>query len=141
MTGLQQKKFSYYKIARKEGWDIITESSSSYDKAIISLSTASFGFISALVKFSPNPLICKSFLIVILVMLILSIFCSLLSFWFDQLFGSSLVKYAEKYFNEKNGEEYKNDWSYYASIVTKILSGAFFFFGLVLFSILFYINL
>lgn len=137
---MNKNKFSYYKINRKEGWDLILSSSSGYDKAIISLSTATFGFISAFIKLSSDQVICKPFIILILALLILSILCALLSFWFDQLFGTVLMNYAKKYSENKN-EPYYKGCSYYASLITKILSGTFFFIALVLFFTIFCINL
>lgn len=123
---------------KKEGWDIILGSSLAYDKSLISLSTVSLGFIFAISKEPNQGIGCKGFLIFILVLLILTILCSLLSFWFDQLFGYSLRNQANSYYHSENNEfKFKKDWSYYASLWSKIISGLLFIISLVLFTIYF----
>jgi len=125
-----------YAMVRKEGWDLMVKSSISYDQALITLTTAFLGFIFAIVRLSPSTLHCVQFLVFILVSLLASIFCSLLSFWFDQLYGDSIMVYAHRFYNEGK-DEYKNKkhWSYYLSMTSKIIAGALFLLSLVLFSI------
>lgn len=78
-------------IMRKEGWDICISSSIEYDKSLIFLSTATLGFIFGVTKIVGVHGACTPFLIFILVLLLLSILSSLLSFWFDQLHGEALM--------------------------------------------------
>ncbi len=130
-----------YKLVRSEGWGLMVESSISFDRAIISLTTAFLGFIFIFMKSSQSGSCCVLFLGFILVCLMVSIFSSLLSFWFDQLYGDSIMIYADKFYND-NMKEYgtKKHWSYYASMIAKITSGLLFFLSLVLFSIFFLLN-
>jgi len=130
-----------YAVIRNEGWTLMVEASSSYDKALITLTTAFLGFIFAVIKLSPLLLHSMPLLIFILVCLIVAIFCSLMSFWFDQLYGDSIINYAHKFYIEDNNEyRTKKHWSYYASLVTKILAGALFILALILFSIFLFSN-
>lgn len=134
----QNLKYKKYLNVRKEGWDIIVGSSLAYDKSIISLSTVSLGFIFAISKKSDSMTGCNVFLIFILILLILTIACSLLSFWFDQLLGYSLRSQAKSYYKSKNNKfKFKKSWSYYASLCSKIFSGLLFIISLVLFTIYF----
>lgn len=131
-----------YTVIRSEGWSLMAASSASYDKAIITLTTAFLGFIFVVINVNPVMMHCMSFLIFILACLIGSIFFSLMSFWFDQIYGDSIMNYAYRYYVD-GLEEYrlKKHWSYCASMITKILAGALFFLSLILFSILFISNL
>lgn len=131
-----------YAVIRKEGWGLMIESSASYDKALITLTTAFLGFIFAVIKLSSTSIHCLAFLVLILVCLMISILCSLLSFWFDQLYGDSLISYADKFYNE-GIDEYRNKkhWSYFASMFSKIISGVLFFLALILFSIFIFSNI
>lgn len=135
-----EHRFKYERCqnVKKEGWDIIVGSSLAYDKSIISLSTVSLGFIFAISKNPDSAGGCKTFLVFILILLILTIMCSLLSFWLDQLFGYSL-RYQAKLYDESEGNDFKfkKDWSYYASLWSKLLSGLLFIVSLILFTIYF----
>lgn len=137
-SGDQSLKYKKCENVRKEGWDIIVGSSLAYDKSIISLSTVALGFIFAVSKGNPVATGCKAFLVFILILLILTVVCSLSSFWFDQLFGYSLRHQAKLYYKNEGSEfAFRRDWSYYASLWSKILSGMLFTFSLILFTIYF----
>lgn len=134
----QSFKYKNCENIRKEGWDIIVGSSLAYDKSIISLSTVALGFIFAVSKYPESQVGCKAFLIFILILLILTVTSSLLSFWFDQLFGYSLRHQAKLYYqSEKDEFKFNKNWSYYASLWSKIISGMFFIISLVLYTIYF----
>lgn len=122
---------------RKEGWDITVSSSTAYDNSLIILSTGSLGFIFGITKYSFTNA-CTAFLILILVLLLLSILCSLLSFWFEQLHGNALMLYADLcYIDGKEEYRTKKPWSYYAAASCKFLAGLLFLLSLILFSIFF----
>lgn len=129
----------YYKL-REEGWSYLMNSSLAYDKALITLSTLALGFIYAIINtsiFASLDPTGKSVLILILVLLLLCISISLLSFWFDQIYGQFLIKRAEEVYLKEN-DDYKNirHWSLYATNASKIASGILFIFSLILFAIL-----
>jgi hypothetical protein len=131
-----------YVVIRSEGWSLMVGSSASYDKALITLTTAFLGFIFAVINLTPIAMHCMSIFIFILVCLLISIFCSLMSFWFDQIYGDSIINYAQYFYVDKLDEyQMKKHWSYYASMISKLFSGGLFFLALVLFSILFISNL
>ena len=134
---------AYYHL-RKEGWDFLMNSSLAFDKAMTVLSTAFLGFIFAITKNelkSASVLQCKAFLIFILIMLILCIFISLMSFWFDQRYGFFLMLRAKKYHLDGDvSYQNKAHWSYRASLAAKLISATLFMFSIMLFAI-FFINM
>jgi hypothetical protein len=125
-----------YEHTRTEGWEMIIGSSLAYDKSIISLSTASLGFILAVSSTKDHITKCEPLFVLILTFLILTILISLLSFWFDQITGVSMQSQANRYYK---GEKFnsKKGWSYYAGVCSKILSGLLFIVSIILFTIFF----
>lgn len=128
-----------YERARTEGWELLIGASLAYDKSIISLSTATLGFIFA-VSTKEHIIKCRPLFILILIFLILTILISLLSFWFDQVTGSSMHSQAYNWYKNSGAYSFKKGWSYYASVTSKILSGALFIFSIILFTVLFTTN-
>lgn len=138
----QDRIYICHDIRRKEGWDILLTSSISYDSALITLATAFLGFIFGIIKLTSMHIVCMPFLILILVTLLLSILCSLLAFWFDQIHGYALMVYADWcYMDGKEEYRGKVPFSYYASTFCKLFAGIAFFVSLILFSVFFYSNI
>lgn len=128
----------YYSTVRKEGYELIIKSSIAYDRSIITLATVFFGFIFSMVRFSNGQLSsCKNTLTFILILLILTVLFSLISFWVDQLYGRKLIMNADNYIKSRDDTHRKTPVSYYVSLILKILAGTFFFFSLILLFVIF----
>lgn len=133
----------------KEGVKIHTEklsmASQSYDKAILSLSTAALGYIFLFVKFIiNNSYIHACFISFVCFFLILSILFVLISFVVEQLHSAHRIKYYYWCLTGKSSnssDKKQKNWTDTWMILLSILSGGCYLISIILFSIFVGINL
>lgn len=105
--------------------DLLTRqlsNSQSYDRAILTLSTAGLGFSFTFIKdiVPLNQADSLNLLIISWVLFACTIFCTLISFFTSQFAIKKQLIFAEKYYLEKREEYlYKRNW---LSILTELLS-------------------
>lgn len=122
--------------------DALLQASKLYDKAILSLSTASLGFIFALVQWKNNTLSCKCLLILIWILLILAMATTILSFLIDQYHSADKMRYySYQFVNKKTNKMDEPHQTGYWMEKLSIISGLSFIFATILFTIFVGINI
>lgn len=136
---MSDHKIELFKLFLQKHMDALHSASQSFDKAILSLSTASLGFTFAFVKLA-SPTNSPCVLAFTWFFLILSILFILVSFLIDQLHCSHKIKFSYwRILNE--GEKIKEShWSDCWMIPFPILAGICFVIGITLFTVYVGIN-
>lgn len=133
MNNDSEKEF--YKQLHGQHVDALLLASQSYDKAILSLSTASLGFTFAFAKWVKSGTSNSCLLSFIGLFLILAIVTILVSFLFDQVHTSHRIEFLNSKIIAGSKKVCEEHWTDNWLFALPILSGVFYVFGITLFAV------
>ena len=134
------EKLELFKKSLEKHMSALLLASQSYDKAILSLSTAALGFSFAFIKITPPTGHC-CILLFTWFFLILSIVFVMASFLMDQLHTAHQIEYHYWRILEEGIKVERPHWTDAWMFPLPILSGVFFLLGITLFTIFVEINI
>ncbi len=123
------RKLELYKHFQAQHYDLLSIASQSFNKTILSLSTAIIGFTFAIIRLVDNKIEKLCQLKATWIFLAAAIFFILVSFITTQIHAQHRIKYMNSVIDEKYDVPYKH-WTDWAMFYSALLSGVSFFFAI-----------